>query len=67
MLMTVSNISSPTVMIFELDWNPLCVTTMSANSLAMSTFDISSADGVSVRPSALTDLMFAVPELFDSV
>ena len=64
--MSVSSISSPTVMIFEFDWKPRCVMIISENSFAMSTFDISSADGVIVTPRSDAVLTFAVPELFDS-
>ena len=64
--MTVSSISSPTVTIFELDWNPRCVMIISENSLAISTLDISSADGVMDTPSASAVLIFAAPELFET-
>lgn len=64
--MSVSNISSPTVMILELDWKPRCVIIISENSFAMSTLDISNADGVIVTPRSEAVLTFAVPELFDS-
>ena len=37
MLTIVSSISSETVIIFELPWNPRCVTIMSLNSLAFFT------------------------------
>ena len=37
MLISVSSISSETVIIFELPWNPRCVTIMSLNSLAFFT------------------------------
>ena len=67
MLMIVSNISSPTVMIFEFDWKPRCVTIISANSFAKSTLDISSAEGVIVTPSASTVLTFVLPEFYDAV
>ena len=40
MLISVSNISSPTVMTLELDWKPRWVIIISENSLAMSTLDI---------------------------
>ena len=64
--MSVSSISSPTVIILELDWKPRCVMIISENSFAISTFDISSADGVIVTPRSDAVLTFAVPELFDS-
>lgn len=64
--MSVSSISSPTVMILELDWKPRCVIIISENSFAMSTLDISSADDVVVTPRSEAVLTFAVPELFDS-
>ena len=66
MFTTVSSISSATVVIFELAWKPRCVTIISANSVAKSTFDISSALDVIVKPKMSTVLMLAEPELFDS-
>ena len=65
MLMRVSSISSPTVMVLEFAWKPRCVTIMSENWSAISTLDISRADGVIVQPRSAAVLTFAAPELFE--